>query len=181
MTFHPRSDWTSHPAVDSNPASVREVKGVAIHWNGPAVPKSALTDPRNFLEGVRRFHVGTRKWSDIAYNLAVDQNGDVWQLRGLGFQSAANGTAELNDEYLAIFCIIGEGQVPSAAMVAGVRKAVRRFRRRYPLARAIVGHGDIRPGGTECPGPQLRAHLAAGELVPRRCRHCKIHCPKETP
>ena len=179
MTFHPRSDWTSVPAADANPVIVSKLKGVAIHWNGPAVPASALKDPRSFLEGVRRFHVSTRGWSDIAYNLAVDQNGDVWELRGLKHQSAANGDEPTNDAYLAIFCIVGEGQVPSDAMIAGVRKAVRRFRRRYPLARKIVGHKDIRPAGTECPGARLQTQLLAGNFVPRRCRHCKLHCPKE--
>lgn len=190
MTYHRRKRWTSVPAANANRVVRSRVRGVAIHWNGPKVPLSALKDPRRFLEGVRRYHVHSNGWSDIAYNVAVDQNGDVWQLRGFGYQSAANGSAQLNDEYLAIFCVLGEGQVPSEEMVRGIRKAVRRFRLRYPFAKEIVGHGDIRPGGTACPGPALARKVKAGKLRPWRrpkpqppapvCNQsCPVHCPKE--
>ena len=188
MTFHRRKDWTTAPAANARRFPKLGARGIAIHWNGPAVPKSALKDPRNYLEGVRRYHVFSNRWSDFAYNLAVDQNGDIWQGRGLGWQSAANGNTYLNGRYVAILAILGEGQEPSPAMIRGLRKAILRSRLRHPLARKTVGHGDIRPGGTECPGPDLRRRIHAGNLKPWRkpkpkpvcTKSCPVHCPKES-
>lgn len=169
--FQPRKKWTMAGKANSTRFTRRRIKGVAIHWNGPPVPRSALKDPRHYLEGVRRFHVHTRRWSDIAYNLAVDSQGRIWDLRGLSRRSAANGSVLVNEEYIAILAILGEGQKPTPEMLVGIRKAVRRVRRRYPWrARKVVTHSDIRPLGTECPGPQLTRHVRAGTFQPRALR-----------
>lgn len=164
--LHPRSDWTTVPAADANPFTDASVEGSTTHWNGPAVPLSALTDPRSYLEAVRRYHVGTNGWSDIAYNYAVDQRGDIWVLRGMEHKSAANGNADLNTRYLAILGIIGDGQAPTPAMLAGFREVIRMQRERYPGAVAINGHGQIDPTSVPCPGPDLTAALKAGTLDP---------------
>jgi hypothetical protein len=166
VTVHPRRDWTSVPAANSNPVVRSLLDGVANHWNGPAVPRSAFTDPRSYLEGVRRFHVHDKGWSDIAYNLAVDQTGDIWILRGLDYQSGANGATDVNDRFLAILFILGEGQKPSAQMLAGGREAVAMFRAKYPTATKIVTHHAIRPDPTACPGPDLTRETNAGTFEP---------------
>lgn len=167
MTVHPRSDWTRVPAADAHPIVPGSIEGAALHWNGPAVPKSALKDPRSFLEGVRRYHTGVKRWSDIAYNVAVDQLGDEWELRGLDHYSGANGTTYLNHRYLAVFFIIGEGQEPSPEMIAGGARAIARILKKYPRAGRLVGHGQIRPGGTDCPGPFINEALRSGAFSPK--------------
>lgn len=170
MTLHKRSEWTSEPPANANPVVRSLLKGVAIHWNGPAVPAKAYAGDQDaikaYLRGVWAYHVRTNGWSDIAYNVAVDTNGDAWDLRGLKYQSAANGDEKVNDEYLAILCIVGKGQKPTQAMYDGVRKQVARFRRHYPTKNAIVGHMDIRPGGTDCPGGWLENHVRKGWFRP---------------
>lgn len=189
MTFHPRKDWTSTPPANAHRMPRRGVKGVAVHWNGPAVPKSALTDPRAYLEGVRRFHTSGRGWSDFAYQSAVDQLGNRWQGRGFRHMSAANGDEVVNREWGAILAILGEGQVPSAAMLKGIRREVRRFRLRHPFAWRIRGHQDVRPAGTACPGPDLERAVKAGVFRPLTRKPkpvppppvcnaaCPAHCP----
>lgn len=165
MTYRPRKAWTNEPAADVHPFYPPAVEGVAVHWNGPSVPVAALADPRQFLRGVWRFHT-SKGWSDIGYNLAVDQQGDVWELRGLGHRSAANGNTDLNARFVAVFAVIGEDQQPSDRMLAGVRQAVTLTRQRYPKATRIVGHKDIRPGDTACPGPALYRALKNREFEP---------------
>ena len=166
MTIHPRSDWTAEPAADAWPLTPAEVEGVVVHYNGPAVPVSALTDPRAYLEAVRRYHTG-KGWSDFAYNLAVDQTGAVWVGRGLRHRSAANGDTDTNRRYVAVLAIVGEGQKPTRAMLAGLRTAVRLTRTAYPKALDIRGHKDVRPGPTACPGPDLTDAIRTGKLEPR--------------
>lgn len=167
MTLHPRSDWTSVPAANARRLDPARVEGTVVHWNGPAVPRSALTDPRSFLEGVRRYHVYTKGWSDIAYNYAVDQQGDIWVLRGMNHQSAANGNEDLNERFVAVLGIIGQGQEPSEAMLAGIRRVIAMQRERY-AGRKIKTHQDVRPDGTDCPGPDLIAAVRSGALDPSK-------------
>lgn len=163
--IHPRSDWTSRDPASSTKLNPAAVKGVAVHWLGPAADSS---DVPRLLRGIQSFHMGTRKWADIAYNLAVDQAGDVWVLRGTDVRSAANGDATSNSAYVAVVCLIGEGQEPSAEMIRGLRDAVALVRHRYPAATVIAGHQDVRPDPTACPGPTLAAAVRAGDLDPSR-------------
>jgi len=166
--MHPRSDWTSTPAANAHPFDPSKVEGVAVHWNGPAVPQSALTDPRSYLEGVRRYHVNTPGWSDIAYNLAADQTGDAWDLRGLAHMSGANGDTDANTRFVAVLAILGQGQEPTEAMLDGIRFAVGMTREKYPHAQAVKTHNQVRPAATACPGPHLTRAVNAGVLQPRQ-------------
>jgi hypothetical protein len=155
MTLHPRRDWTSTPAADAHPFEPTAVRGTAVHWNGPPVPESALTDPRSYLEGVRRFHVGTNGWSDIAYNFAVDQRGDIWTLRGMRHMSGANGDSTVNAQWVAVLAIIGVGQKPSPSMLEGIKTVAGMVRDEYPRGDRVTTHQAIRPTSTACPGPDL--------------------------
>lgn len=40
--FRPRSAWTSVPAANAHKVMRRFLRGVAIHWVGPAVPEKVL-------------------------------------------------------------------------------------------------------------------------------------------
>lgn len=53
-------------------------------------------------------------------------------------------------------------------MLATTRHLIRRHRRKYPRGLAVVGHGEIRPGGTECPGPAVAGAIRAGAFTPPR-------------
>jgi hypothetical protein len=165
MTLHPRRDWTSTPPADANPFEPSAVKGLAVHWNGPAVPESALTDPRAYLEGVRRFHVNTNGWSDIAYNFGVDQRGDIWVLRGMTHMSAANGDSTVNAQWVAVLAIIGTGQKPSPSMLAGIKTVASMVRREYPRGTRVTTHQAIRPASTACPGPDLIPWVTATNFI----------------
>jgi hypothetical protein len=105
-------------------------------------------------------------WSDIAYQVAVDQAGRAWTLRGLRTQSGANGNNDLNERYGAILLVLVTGEQPSAALKATTRAVIADFRKLYPRGTAIRPHSAVRPGGTDCPGPAARAALARGEFTP---------------
>jgi hypothetical protein len=166
-TYLPRSAWTTVPAAGS-PMPSRPL-GLAVHWPGSTVP---LGDPSqqsvaNRLEGYRRYHVNGHGWSDIAYQVAIDQSGRVWDLRGIDRESAANGDQSVNLTYGACLFLVGPGESPSASL----RAAFNDWRRdhwlvKYPGATRVVGHRDIRPtGGTDCPGPITEALVRSGAIV----------------
>lgn len=169
-TYLPRSAWNARTARPGPGALVASrVEGIAFHWPGADTsrPISKAAVPRA-IRGWQDFHMDGHGWSDIAYQVAVDQWGRIWQLRGLDTQSGANGDQDVNQRFCAVLLILVKGETPSPEMVGAVRQVVEDAQRRYPNARRLCGHGQIRPGGgTECPGPAVRAAIAAGEFAAR--------------
>lgn len=156
----PRSRWTR--TKSSAPAARGDsITGVALHY--PGTPGTighedeAKTAAR--LEGYRRQHVNVNGWKDIAYNVAVDQRGNLWTLRGVSRQSGANGTSAANRSHGAILLLVGNSEEPSAAMIGAVLYAVRLWDARY-------GVSVIRPHSyfvsTACPGKPVRRLLNDG-------------------
>lgn len=146
----------------------KEVIGIAFHWPGMAKPIHRKRDVMAALRSWQNLHMDDRQWSDIAYQIAIDQKGRRYRLRGMRNRSAANGNTELNLRYGAFLFILAPGEAPTPAMVNAGRKAVQSFRRKFPLAKTIVGHGDIRPNGTTCPGPILSADIHGGLFENKR-------------
>jgi hypothetical protein len=170
MTFHDRDDWGAAPATGGpGQLTPSRVKGVVLHWPGSGETDSFDNDAEvaAALRGWQRFHQEDRGWSDIAYQRAFSQDGDVWELRGIRTQSGANGNNELNETYGAFLLILIAGEEPSDAMKASVRAAVAEFRQVYgDDAALILPHSAVRPDGTDCPGPKARAAIARGDFEP---------------
>lgn len=169
----PRSAWASRgPVRPLTTLDRNEVEGVCLHWPGTSVPIGDAGRDRTAarLEGYRRFHTAEppvgRDWSDIAYQLGVDQGGRAWSLRGIEHRSAANGTANLNARFVAVVLLVGPGEQPTPAMLntaRWLRSEV--IIKAYPGATRVTGHGQIRPEGTDCPGPAILQRINSGEFA----------------
>lgn len=173
VEYFQRSAWTSTPRPVSKLAALvpLDVEGLAVHYTGSTTPLGQTTSlalSARRLEDERRFHTDPppqgRGWSDIAYNIAMDVEGRVFDARGIAFRSAANGNADVNRRYGAVTWLIGVGDKPTPALV----DAFREWRQthwlvRYPHATAVVGHRDLY--STECPGDQAYALVRSGVLT----------------
>jgi N-acetylmuramoyl-L-alanine amidase len=161
-----RLQWRARPPTSrATLLDVDQVQGVCLHWpgtgevlRGDAVPAA--------LRGWQRHHMQVRGWRDIAYSFAVDQHGRIWVCRGVKARPAANGDETTNRAYLAIVCVVAQDEPVSPELVTSVRWLVRYVRKVYPHALRVVGHGEIRPGPTDCPGPAVRRLLRGGEFQP---------------
>jgi hypothetical protein len=127
---------------------------------------SKAADVAEALRGWQAYHMDDRGWSDIAYQVAVDQAGRAWTLRGLRTQSGANGNNEVNEEYGAILLVVGTGEEPTPELIATTRAVVADFRELYDGGTAIRPHSAVRPSGTDCPGDKVRALIEAGAFEP---------------
>jgi hypothetical protein len=148
------------------------VEGICLHWPGTTTQVGDAGRDRTAarLEGYRRFHVAEpptgRGWHDIAYQIGVDQGGRAWSLRGIEFRSAANGTADLNGRFVAVLLLVGPGEQPTPAMLDTARWLRSEVvLRTYPGATRVVGHGQIRPRGTDCPGSAILHRIRSGEFT----------------
>lgn len=170
VDYLPRSAWGARPA-EGGPGSltISLVEGVAIHWPGTSSTKPIHSQAAvaAALRGWQDYHMDVRGWSDIAYQVAIDQAGRAWTLRGLRTQSGANGNNDVNERYGAILLILISGEEPSEAMKATTRAVVADFRRIYPKGLAIKPHSLVRPASTDCPGDEARAAIARGDFTPR--------------
>lgn len=171
VTYLPRSAWGARKATNSTGLVASQVEGTALHWPGMAKPIDAADDIgkrriASALRGWQNYHMDDRGWSDIAYQVAVDQAGRAWTLRGLNIRSGANGDADVNRRFGAILLVLAPGEKPSAAMIATTKGVIADFRRWFPKGTAIKGHRDVRPAGTDCPGPLAYAAIKAGTFTP---------------
>lgn len=167
MTIYSRAEWGARPAHGGpGPLDPNRVVGLAFHWPAMSKPLRGRAAVVVALRGWQAYHMDGQGWSDIAYQVAVDQDGNEYELRGLRTQSGANGSDDVNERYGAILLILAPGEKPSPEMIGQVRNIVTRHREFFPNSRALVGHGDIRPGGTECPGPAVRAALKGRVFEP---------------
>lgn len=157
MSYYSRRAWRARPRKHA-PGRLRsaDVKGIALHWPGIPKPIRGVDQVKAALRGWQILHQDDRGWSDIAYQVAVDQDGNWYRLRGLRNRSAANGNELLNGQYGAILLVLGPDEHPTPAMIRTTRKVIRRHRFWFRRSTRVVGHGQIRPGGTDCPGAVVR-------------------------
>lgn len=157
----PRSAWTKTKS-NAVPAKADQMTGVALHYPGAgsAIGVESVQATAARLEGYRRMHVNGKGWKDIAYNVAVDQAGRVWTLRGVSRQSGANGTGAANRAYGSVLMLVGNTEAPSQEMIAATLYAVRLWDVRYKGVKFIRPHGYF--VSTACPGTAIRRLLNDG-------------------
>lgn len=165
MTRYSRSDWSARPGTPGpGRLDPQHVRGLALHWPGLAKPMRGDLNVMAALRSWQNMHMDTRGWSDLAYQETIDQDGNVYAGRGLRVQSGANGDEDTNQRFGAILLVIAPGEEPTEALIKALRRRIRRHRELFPRSTRIVGHCDIRPEPTACPGPAVTALIESGEL-----------------
>lgn len=167
MTYYNRAEIGLDPAkAGPGPLALDEVEGLALHWPAIKTRIRGVDNVKMALRGWQAYHMAEKGWSDIGYQEAVDQDGNVYQLRGLRTRSGANGDQDVNRRFGALLLVLAPTEHPSDAMVAAVRGRVRVFRAIFPDGSRIVGHSEIRPEPTACPGPIVASCIAADLFEP---------------
>ena len=169
MAYYSRSSWTSAPKGGVKLAgSGRTMTTIYIHYPGAGgtIGRASTAATRKRLEGYRRQHKIANGWADIAYNVAVDQSGNVWELRGIDRQSGANGGTTSNRHGQAILVLVGNDEAPTPECILGIQDAVRRIRAAHPKATRMRGHQQSPDASTECPGSRLMSLVRSGALEP---------------
>lgn len=167
--FYNRGEWGAR-AARGGPGALTpgRVVGIALHWPAMRSRLGTVEAVQAALRSWQDYHMDTNGWSDIAYQEAFDQLGNVYRLRGLRNQSGANGNTDLNERFGALLLILAPGEAPTPAMVAAVQRRIELHRDYFPNSERIVGHGQIRPGGTQCPGPIVQAMINRGAFEPAK-------------
>lgn len=170
MVYYTRSTWTKATKGGTVlKGSGRTITDIYIHYPGQPGKIGAESNQSiiNRLESYRKLHKNTKGWADIAYNLAVDQKGNVWELRGVERQSGANGGTHSNRTGQAILVLVGNTEEPTAACIKGIQEAIKLVRKQHPSAKRIRGHQQSPDNtSTDCPGSHLMRLVKSGALEP---------------
>jgi hypothetical protein len=175
--YKPRSEWTS-AAVSGDGLSGTKLRGVAVHW--PGTTQDVIGDPgadaiAARLRSYRNYHVGTKGWRDIGYNLAIDQGGRVWMCRSTqwkgnleGAHCASAGNPDANEEYVGVLLLLGDSESLGSKMITAFQDWYHtRFLVGWPGKTDVRGHRQVPGAQTNCPGDRAIAALPKLKATPQ--------------
>jgi hypothetical protein len=119
------------------------------------------------LQQHQRYHQNEKGWIDIAYHMAVDRHGNIYELRDWNIA----GDTATDYETAGHFLVVCEGNFDeepiSEQQLEGAALAFAWAAQQFPASNSRVkGHQQVAPG-TSCPGANLQAHVADGDLQRR--------------
>lgn len=164
MELVTRRQWGAREPNGATRLDLGALRGMAVHYTASAADQG-VNHPQcaDRVRGIQNFHMDGRHWVDIAYNFVVCQHGYVFEGRGWGVRSAANGTDPGNDHYHAV-CFLGADKEGRDDVRPRGRQALSEViaegRSKYPKAWEVRPHSDFK--ATACPGNELRAWVGAG-------------------
>jgi hypothetical protein len=158
-----RDIWGAKPNKKSF-SKLGEVKGLVIHWSAypTAVGNMAEMDQ---VKKIQALHQNDRGWNDVAYNFLVGDTGQIYEGRGFGNRSAAQGgnnreEINYNNKHYVAVCWLGGSNPtdkPSDKAIASVKWLYEQ-----------VG-GELRPHSsfkkTACPGDAWTQKIVEGLQV----------------
>ncbi|HZG05143.1 MAG TPA: peptidoglycan-binding domain-containing protein [Streptomyces sp.] len=167
-TFVPRAAWGGR-APRSRPTNITpEHGGVTVHHVGPTrTARSDHGDCAGQVRGIQNHHMDTNGWADIAYTHLVCVHGYVFEGRGPGVRTAANGTSSGNQNWYAVCALTGGSTTAydtvTDRLLDAFRWSIAHLRDIGGAGRGINRHSDHTP--TACPGG-LSSYVQDGSLEP---------------
>lgn len=138
-------------------------KGVAVHWPGFRFTLDRHAECLGLIARLERDALAG-EYAALPYNEVACPHGYRIEGRGAGRRSGANGSAQSNDHYGSVVCLVPIGGKPTDAMLLAVHASLSV----QAHGGVLVPHSAVRPEPTACPGPALSAWLKKGAAKPRQ-------------
>lgn len=126
-TIKGRADWGANESIVGLPYEYGIVSGVMIHHDAGSNTYTAADVP-GILRSIQAYHVNTRGWKDIAYNILVDKFGTAWEGRGGGLDRAVSGGHAYGESNKRVFglSLLGNYDLvqPSSAMISKAKDII---------------------------------------------------------
>lgn len=163
MQLVTRAQWGAPPTTPA--AVMTHAEGTKVHWIGGPYTTPDHAHCAAKVREIRAEHLANKvnKWVDIAYNYLACGHGYVFEGRGAGRESGANGNQPLNLAHYAVCAIVGTGETPSPALLTAIRDAIDHLRA-HGAGSEVLGHRDGH--ATDCPGDVLYAWVHRGAPRP---------------
>ena len=174
MRIHRRTEWTEpgYPVTGPKPYVPKRVYVGVAHYTADDKIEYPIDD---YLRRMQRSYVNSRGYS-VGYSFAIDQQGEVWEIRGFDYQPAANNGdfGEYEDinfnmySFPVLFLVDGNGRLSDAAAAAGREL----YAHAYEVTKMEGGdwrsftpqpHSDS--DWTACPGDGIKRDIVEGRLT----------------
>jgi hypothetical protein len=166
MKLITRSGWGAARPRQVTLRDPRLLKGVIIHWFGIPSSCNAHAACDDQVRAVQRSHQAG-EFVDIAYNHLVCRHGYVYEGRGFGVQTGANGSGETNEDYAAVVYMAGVKDLSGAYTPEGKQALADITNAWLSKTRGDEVHPHGWVTGSACPGPTLKAWVEdEGWLAP---------------
>jgi hypothetical protein len=157
-----REAWGARPA---RPGGKRHtITRMTLHHEAVV-----LGDNRNAPERLRKdqlYHQDQKGWIDIAYHVAVDRNGNLYELRNTGLAGDTATDYDTSGHFLVLCVGDFDQEAVSEAQLHGTALAFAWAAQNFGIkSDTLAGHRDF--AQTSCPGANLYAHLSSGDLKRR--------------
>jgi hypothetical protein len=158
-----RDSWGAAPARPGG--TPHTPNRLTIHHTEVVLGDNANAPAR--LRQHQRYHQDSQGWTDIAYHLSVDRNGNIYQLR----DPALVGDTATDYDPTGHFLVVCEGdfnkEQVTQEQLDGAALAFAWAAEKYGIRTAtLTGHRD-ESADTTCPGTSLYAHVTSGDLKSR--------------
>lgn len=143
-----RSEWGARPPHSRNTVSWGTRTEFIVHHSAGPTSQS--------ISSIQDFHMDNRGWSDIGYNMLVDQDGNAYEGRGwlvVGAHAVGHNTSGIG------VCYIGQNS-PSGAAKSAIRALYDQACDHAGRELAAKGHRDV--NSTSCPGGNLHSWVHNG-------------------
>lgn len=156
MTIYRRSDWGAAPPKAPLNYDIAPGDSLVVHHTGGGAAPASVPDAMAMLRGIQSSHMNG-DYTDIAYNMACDQFGNIYECRGMDAQGAATYSA--NDRTRAVVWLgNSDVETPSPQALAAIASLfASEVGRNLKSNATITGHRDWTP--TACPGETLYGQL----------------------
>lgn len=132
--------------------------GTTGHYSEVAAAANHLSCASQ-VRAIQDYHMDHHGWSDIAYSDLACQHGWVFEGRGRGWRTAANGTNDGNDRAHAVCALLAAGQSPTSALIDAMVDSAIWLNTPTGYGDDWNVHSDWKPTG--CPGDPLRSAKAS--------------------
>ena len=157
-----RDAWGARPA---RPGGTPQVPNrMTIHHSAVVLGSNSNAPGR--IRADQRYHQDSKGWIDIAYHVGVDRNGNIYELRDPGLVGDTATTYDPTGHFLVLCEGDYDQETVTEDMLNGVARACAWAAQRYSISvDRLAGHRDF--AATSCPGANLYAHIASGDIKGR--------------
>jgi hypothetical protein len=137
------------------------IRHVTIHHTAQKSSPSVSSDA--VLRGIQSFHVGSKKWGDVAYHYFIDPAGTIFEGRDPRF--AADTATNYDPSGHVTVCVLGNFEVesPTPAAEESLTRIVAALVSKHRLTVSDVRmHKQV--ASTLCPGKTLQAWFSTDGL-----------------
>jgi hypothetical protein len=171
MKLVTRRQWGARPPTCRTALSDKAITGIAVHYTASnADMVSSHADCAKRFKAIQAYHMSpgghdpTMPWCDIAYNFGFCHHGYIFEGRGWHSRSAAQGTNDGNDHYIAIVFLGADKSGRDDVTPVG-RQALSDFinfamKTEYKKTLTVKPHNFFHSTG--CPGDELEAYIKLG-------------------